>query len=339
MATAMLETLAKARVLGKSPVGACLRLNDWIWRRLPRWFAALPPVGSYGRFLHTLARLHTEREMLLGTFFFRNRPELELIRRLSETVAGRRPVRIAVLGCSNGAEVYSIRSTLRSLPPDAQLVLNAVDISSKAVECARDGIYSRGVSDLVREPVCALMTVEEVAAMFDAEGERLSIKPWLKEGVTWRIGDAADPLVRDALGLQDIVIANRFLCHMAPPDAERCLRSVARLVAPGGYLFVSGVDLDVRTRVAADLGWMPVPGLLEDIHDGDRTLRGDWPCKYWGLEPLDKRRPDWAVRYASAFQIGRAAEAGGFAHARAAGERPSPPSGSGRRDAAVKRPR
>jgi hypothetical protein len=32
------------------------------------------------------------------------------------------------------------------------------------------------------------------------------------------------------LGLQDIVIANRFLCHMEPRDAERCLRNIARLV-------------------------------------------------------------------------------------------------------------
>jgi hypothetical protein len=90
---------------------------------------------------------------------------------------------------------------------------------------------------------------------------------------------------------------------MAPREAERCLRSLAPLVAPGGHLFVSGVDLEVRTKVARDLGWQPVQDLLEDIHEGDRSLRNDWPCKYWGLEPLDKRRPDWPIRYASAFQI------------------------------------
>jgi len=47
-----------------------------------------------------------------------------------------------------------------------------------------------------------------------------------------------------------------------------------------------------------------VPDLLEAVHNGDKSLRGDWPCKYWGLEPLDKRRPDWPLRYASAFQVG-----------------------------------
>ncbi len=276
MPGAILGTMAKARILGKSPVGAWLRLTDWIWRRLPRQIAALRPVDSYGRFLHSLA-LHADREMYLGTFFFRNRPELELIRRLSDPIARRRPVKIAVLGCSNGAEVYSIRWTLRSMKPGTQLVMHAVDISTAALEC--------------RE-------------MFDGEGKRLAIKPRFKEGITWLAGDAGDPRMRDALGSQDIVVANRFLCHMAPPEAERCLRSTARLLGPGGHLFVSGIDLDVRTKVARELGWKPVQDLLEGIHDGDRSLRADWPCKYWGLEPLDKRRPDWAIRYASVFQIG-----------------------------------
>jgi len=290
------------RILGKSPMGAVLRLNEWVWRQLPANVAALRPLDSYGRLVHSLVRRHSGREMFLGTFFFRNRPELELIRRLAEPIARSRPVKMAVLGCSNGAEVYSIRWALRSLRIGAQLSLDAVDISPGAVDCARCGTYSRGVSELVRESVCAFMTQEEIGELFDEDREDLQIKRPIAEGIEWHVGDGADPALQDALGPQDLVVANRFLCHMRPSDAERCLRRVARLVAPGGYLFVSGIDLDVRTKVATDLGWRPVAALLEAIHDGDRSLRKDWPCKYWGLEPLDKRRPDWRMRYASAFQ-------------------------------------
>ena len=89
---------------------------------------------------------------------------------------------------------------------------------------------------------------------------------------------------------------------MAPVDAEKCLRNFARLVASGGHLFVSGVDLEVRTKVAFNLGWKPVPELLAEIHDGDPCVRADWPWQWWGLEPLDQRRPDWQIRYAAAFQ-------------------------------------
>jgi len=54
------------------------------------------------------------------------------------------------------------------------------------------------------------------------------------------------------------MVANWFLCHMHPEEAEECLRNLARLVKPGGYLFVSGVDLSVRSKVARDLGERPV---------------------------------------------------------------------------------
>ena len=106
------------------------------------------------------------------------------------------------------------------------------------------------------------------------------------------------------LGPQDMVVANRFLCHMEPVNAERCLRIIARLVKPGGYLFVSGLDLDVRTKVAREMGWKPVTGLIREIHEGDASLRRDWPLEYWGLEPFQDNRPDWRIRYASVFQLG-----------------------------------
>lgn len=118
--------------------------------------------------------------------------------------------------------------------------------------------------------------------------------------------DAGDPQLIGSLGLQDLVVANRFLCHMQPAAAEKCLRNVARLVKPGGYLFVSGIDLDVRTKVARDLGWKPVTDLIREIHDGDVSLRRGWPLEYCGLEPFDDRQPDWQMRYASVFQIGEA---------------------------------
>src|SRR5438045_5413468 len=90
---------------------------------------------------------------------------------------------------------------------------------------------------------------------------------------------------------------------MRAEQAEPCLRNLARLVKPGGYLFVSGVDLNVRTKVARELGWTPVTDLIREIHEGDPSLRQDWPLQYWGLEPVQQNRLDWMIRYASVFQI------------------------------------
>jgi len=86
--------------------------------------------------------------------------------------------------------------------------------------------------------------------------------------------------------------------------AERCLRNIALLVKPGGYLFVSGIDLDVRVKVARALGWRPVTELLREVYEGDSSLNERWPEDYWALEPLRASRPDWEVRYASVFQLG-----------------------------------
>jgi SAM-dependent methyltransferase len=168
------------------------------------------------------------------------------------------------------------------------------------VEFAKQGVYSLKSSQLTDTKIFDRMTASEMDELFDRDGDLVAVKPWIKEGMKWRVADAGEPETLDLLGSQDMVVANNFLCHMDPPEAERSLRNIARLVSPGGHLFVSGIDLDVRTKVALALGWNPVQELLEEIHDADPSW---WPFHYGGLEPLNKRRPDWRVRYAAAFRI------------------------------------
>jgi SAM-dependent methyltransferase len=249
--------------------------------------------------------LSATRRQYFGTFFFRNRPRLTLTGRLLDQQGIGSTLRVAFLACSNGAEVYSTLWTIRSRRPDLRVIAHAVDISSDILKLAQNGIYSLKAPELVGEPIFARMSGNEMEAMFEAsrDGDEAKIKSWLKEGIAWHVGDAGSPELPDMLGTQDMVLANNFLCHMDPSNAERCLRNIGRLVTPGGYLFVSGVDLDIRAKVALDLGWKPVRDLMEDIHDGDPSLRNDWPWKYWGLEPFNGRRPDWEVRYASVFQL------------------------------------
>lgn len=289
-------------------MGPFLRVNEWVWSRLPSSCTAFRPISLYVNFLHSLVKIGAERTQYHGTFFFRNRPELELIRSL----ATKRPCsgnwKIIVFACSNGAEVYSILWTIRSARPDLMLDVHAVDISKDILEIARQGRYSPQDNPLVHSDILERLTKTEIAELFEKEDNQLRIKPWIAHGLNWHLGDARDSDLAEVIGQADIVVANKFLCHMAPRDAERCLRNVASFVRPGGYLFVSGVDLEVRTEVAVDLGWNPLPDLLEEIHDGDPSVRRDWPWKYWGLEPFDRRRPDWKKRYAAVFRLGSPGE-------------------------------
>lgn len=283
----------------------------------------------YGRYVHYLVRLHAQRNQYFATFFLRNRPELELMCRLLDRNAYGSTLKISVLACSKGAEVYSIVWTIRAARPDLRLSMHAVDISQEILEFAERGVYSRKSLDALNAPhnggimdredvtwntcrdqnapMFERMTDEEVEAMCEVEGDQVRVKPWLRGGIAWLGADAGDPELVGVLGPQDIVVANRFLCHMEPAAAEKCLHNIARLVKPGGYLFVSGIDLDVRTRVAQGMGWKPVTELMRQIHEGDASLRRGWPLDYWGLEPFCDDRPDWRIRYASVFQIGETA--------------------------------
>jgi chemotaxis methyl-accepting protein methylase len=282
----------------------------WIWNRLPTSVRVSSSGVAYGRHLNALARLCDERGQSFGTRFLRNRAELELMSRLLEqNKAPGSNLDITVFGCSSGAEVYSIQWAIRSARPDLKVKINAIDISPEIVRVAESGVYSLKAENLSHDgshrwSIVERMSDAEMAAMFELTAEQATIRSSLKEGISWRAGDASDPVLVSALGPQDMVVANRFLCHMQPAAAEECLRNIARTVKPGGYLFVSGVDLQVRTKVASEMGLKPVTDLMQKIHEGDPILHRGWPLYYWGLEPFSGTRPDWQTRYAAVFRFG-----------------------------------
>jgi hypothetical protein len=162
---------------------------------------------------------------------------------------------------------------------------------------------SKTGSEIVDSEIFERMSPVEKAEFFESREDSVEIKDWIKEGINWGVEDAREPQILDRMGLHDIVVASNFLCHMERSEAERCLRNIGQVVDSQGFLFVSGIDLDIRKKVARDLGWQPVDDLLEEIHDGDSCLRGQWPFQYAGLEPLNKRRRDWKMHYAAAFQV------------------------------------
>jgi chemotaxis methyl-accepting protein methylase len=313
-------------LLQKALVTRYLRVAGGIWRRIPVRFRSLPVLVVYGAHLHSLVLKVVDRRQNHSTFFLRNRAELELMRRLVAQADHGSSIDIAVFACSKGAEVYSIAWALKAARPDLRINLSALDLSQEIVEFAKQGIYSlqaqdvrniegnKSITDTIKanwntyrdQPGTSpfdRMSEREMDEMFDRDGHSVRVKSWIKEGISWHCADAGDPELVSILGEQDMVIANRFLCHMEPATAERVLRNLAHVLKPGGYLFVSGVDLDVRGQVALDMKWRPVTELMEEIHDGDPSIRDGWPLEYWAKEPYQARRRDAVIRYASAFQI------------------------------------
>ncbi|SRR6266446_5692775 len=172
-------------------------LGRRFWWRLPAAVRHFPPLQWYGLHLHALVQRFVDRSQNHSTFFFRNRPELELMKRLLDREAHGSSLTISVLACRKGAEVYSIAWTIRSARPDLKLTIHAVDISQDILDFAKEGIYSlRGVDQCPTEEhtytrnthrdqlvsIFERMTQDEIEAMFDKDGDLLTVKPWLKEG-------------------------------------------------------------------------------------------------------------------------------------------------------------
>jgi chemotaxis methyl-accepting protein methylase len=280
-----------------------LRINRAIWKRLPGGLRNTGAGRWFGSIVHNGVRKSADRHQYTGTSFLRNRPQLEWIRRLASVQPQGATFDLAVLGCSIGAEVYSVLWTIRAARPDLKVRTSAVDISPEVLAVAERAVYSSAASTLVGWSIFDRVSAAEREQMFDWQGDEGTVKPWIREGVRFRLASAADPELVSALGPQDLVLASNFLCHMDPVAAQGCLRNIARLVKPGGHLLVVGVDLDVREGLARELGWQPVSDLIREIHDGDVDVRRDWPLEWWGLEPLDQRRRDWPLRYATTFRL------------------------------------
>lgn len=271
-----------------------------VWALLPADWQERTPIRTVGASIHTLSRTFSDRSQSYSTWFLRNRPLLlALLDLANRNFCSSELLRLCAVGCSTGAELYSVTWMIRTAFPDLKISGKGIDISAQALERARCGRYQRQDAEL-RGP----LPDELLSEIFDVNGDELKIKDSIASGIEWILGDASSPEIRNLAGLQDIVLANNLLVHMKQPDAAACLRNLVSLLAPGGYFVCRGVDLSIRERAVKELGLRPVMTLIEEIHNADLALdaRRDWPWKYWGLEPLDKSRKDWAARYATIFQ-------------------------------------
>lgn len=277
--------------------------RSWLVRALEKFWTIVEKSGVFGRMrsitgqvVHWLIRRYQERYVSEYTRFFRNPPQLDALLALVKELKRGENLNLTVLGCSTGAELYSALWTIRSARPDLNVKSIGLDISASAIRTAQGGVYARD-SDEMRD-----IDDEKLEVMFDCGTGHHKVKQCVTEGVSFLVGDACDPNLPETLGPQDIIIANNFLIHLPNQLAEACLNNIFRLVAPGGHIFVWGVDLDIKCRVLKSLGMEPVTYNLEDIYHADVRAREVWPLKWWGLEPLDNNRCDWMVRYCTVFR-------------------------------------
>lgn len=283
------------------------KVTKSIWDTLPDWIVDLKPMRKLGHAIYDNFTRHLDRRQSHMTFFLRNMPQLEVLRDLIVDVPHNAPLKIVSLGCSSGAELYSFLYVLRSARPDLQIKAQGLDISKDITDIARKGVYDPSLSmhadgiipDEALGDVDRYLTSLSVI-LDQTEDNMLSVKDWVRAETSWGVGDAASPALVEQLGPQDIVLANNFLGPMEDGLAEKCLRNIVRIVKPGGYLVLDGVDLDLKGRLVPLLDLEPVTTRMEEIHHDDPTKAG-WPWIRWSHEPVDWQRSDRDFRYSTIF--------------------------------------
>jgi chemotaxis methyl-accepting protein methylase len=278
-----------------------LDINQFIWERLPESVLQTSVARSYGVLLHKVVQVRDTRQQSPWTYFLRNRAEMDLVHEIVDRKKVGAHVSILVLACSIGMEVYTVQWRLQDLKQKVNIRLHGMEIQEESLDMAKKGEYPLPQYEKHLER----LTDKERDEFFSIENGLACVHPWLKENIEWSVGDACDPNLVDKLGEQDIVIANRFLCHMYSKDAENCLNNITRLVAVNGYLFVTGIDLEVRQKVMQRADFLPVPDHLAEIHNGDSPLiKEGWPWTYYGLEPISSNpdKDDYLSRYAMVYQ-------------------------------------
>ncbi len=216
---AAVDTMSQSRRLRRYLGRPYLGVNMWIWNHLPATLTSSRLGWMYGAHLHRLIQLRSARMQHTGTFFFRNRPELQLLTWLLDPKRPGSTLDLTILGCSKGAEVYSFSYAIRCARPDLKVRSRALDIDSDVLEFAKEGLYSlksrapgqtfSSNSVIPGEDLAAKtfggqmksvferMSSKEIDAMFEREGDQASVKPRFREGLAWHVGDAGDPKLVD----------------------------------------------------------------------------------------------------------------------------------------------
>ncbi len=199
-----------------------------------------------------------EHAVIGETYFFRHPEHLRTVARLARAHSA--PCfHVWSAGCASGEEPYSIAMALlaEGLPESGFRVL-ATDVSGRALQRAREGVY--GAWSLRRvEP-------EQEKRFLVADGEAYTVVPQVRRAVEFRrhnLAVDAPPF----MGLGAIFCRN-VLIYFPTELAREVLRRFVDALAPGGLLFVSpaevpltnGLGLEVVDAEGSVALRVPVPG-------------------------------------------------------------------------------
>jgi chemotaxis protein methyltransferase CheR len=187
-------------------------------------------------------RALAERLTVGETYFFRNRNDLDalLYAVLPARIRardGQRTLRILSAGCSSGEEPYTLAMLVRGVTAleGWDVRIHAFDVNPAALSRARTGRYGEW-SLRQTEP-------EQRARFFEEERKGVRIAEEIRRLVTFEERNLVDDdpafWLPDAL---DVVFCRNVLMYFSPEVTRRIVARFARVLAPGGFLFLGHAE-------------------------------------------------------------------------------------------------
>lgn len=236
------ELLARAIGLDPASLGQTLVL-----RALQRRMRAVG-IAREGEYLARLQSSNAELQELIEelvvseTWFFRDNEPFVLLRQHATAwlAAPTGTVfRALSLACATGDEPYSIAMVLRDVGmPRDRFEIDAVDISHRALEKARRGVYGLRVLRHVESNFASFR-----ARFFRDHPEGAEVDPEIRSSVRFLHGNLVQP---ESLPLRpasyDVIFCRNLLIYLTESARERAVATLDRLLGPRGLLFVGHAE-------------------------------------------------------------------------------------------------
>lgn len=208
-------------------------------------------VASDADYWLQVNRSSTEQQALVEavvvpeTWFFRY-PEsfvalVDLALKRKAALCGSRPLRVLSLPCSSGEEPYSIVMALLDAGfAPAAFQVEALDVSAKVVELARQGHYGRnsfrGQDLSFRE------------RYFDATASGYQVQVRVRDRVKLRCGNLMDSHVLGGEAPFDFVFCRNLLIYFDRPTQHAVLDALQHLLHAEGTFFVGPAEASLLTQ-------------------------------------------------------------------------------------------
>lgn len=172
--------------------------------------------------------------LLVGvTAFFRDPPVFEQLRIELQRFASesKRGLYVWSIGCSEGAELYSLAMILDDLGLLKDSYLLGTDCRSDALEQARDGVYDLSQTRWVPEPF--------VDKYFERNEKCMKVSASLRQSIRWRVASVLD---QPEAGTWDLVLFRNTAIYLRAESVRAIWSNLESIIRPGGLLVLGRAE-------------------------------------------------------------------------------------------------